>query len=256
MAALNMALQMVCLSDLGLVYENNEDNVAIDPVHGLAVLADGVGGQNAGEVASEMTTVLVLGGMQQELQTGLMADPGQTLVRHVEAANRAVYQRAQCEEDCAGMASTVVATMFYDNKLYVAHLGDSRLYRLRADSLECLTRDHSVLQQQIDAGYLTKAEARHSTQKNLVTRALGVDEHESPELQEYAVQSGDLYLLCSDGLNDMVEDDDIELNLSMLGVNLELCAQHLIQAALDNGGRDNVSVILIRVDQDFGMKQH
>lgn len=251
---LTEALQIVCLSDIGLVCDNNEDCVTADAALGLVILADGMGGHNAGEVASEMTVNGILHGMQQHWQAEMAGDSAavaRLLQQQITDANNAVFQKAQTDAACAGMGTTVVACQFHNNLLTVGHIGDSRLYRLRNDVLEVITRDHSVLQEQIDAGLLTVEEAWHSPQKNLLTRALGVDEHEEAEMQQIAVEVGDLYLLCSDGLNDMVQDADIELNLSLLQANLDLCAQHLIQAAHDGGGRDNVSLILVRILQDF-----
>ncbi|MBL8483864.1 MAG: serine/threonine-protein phosphatase, partial [Rhodocyclaceae bacterium] len=165
--------------------------------------------------------------------------------------NSAIYQAAQSQPQYAGMGTTLVAAMFYDNTMTVAHIGDSRLYRLRGDDFRALTRDHSLLQEQIDSGMITPEEARRSLNKNLVTRALGVDPVVEPEIHDYEVLPGDIYLLCSDGLNDMVDDEEIALTLQALGANLELAANQLVQMANDNGGRDNVSVILVRVQREF-----
>jgi len=149
------------------------------------------------------------------------------------------------------MGTTLVVTLFRDNRLSVAHIGDSRLYRQRDDKLEQVTRDHSLLQEQIDSGMITREAARRSQNKNLVTRALGIEPEVEAEIHTYDVRPGDLYVLCSDGLNDMVEDEDIELTLNAMGSNLPLAANQLVQMANDNGGRDNVSVVLVRVNRDF-----
>jgi len=127
------------------------------------------------------------------------------------------------------------------------------LYRLRGDGFEQITRDHSLLQEQIDSGMISKEQARYSQNKNLVTRAVGIDPEVETEIHTYEVESGDIYLLCSDGLRDMVEDDDIHNTLSMLRTNLSLAAQQLVQLANDNGGRDNISVILVRVLGDYAV---
>ena len=142
--------------------------------------------------------------------------------------------------------------VFHDNLMTVAHIGDSRLYRLRGEQFEQVTRDHSFLQEQIDSGLITKEQARHAQGKNLVLRALGIDPQVEPEIHDYEVAVGDVYLLCSDGLNDMVEDVELGETLQALSANLELCATQLIQMANDNGGRDNVSVILVKVRNEFG----
>jgi protein phosphatase len=145
------------------------------------------------------------------------------------------------------MGTTLVMAVFFDNAVCLAHIGDSRCYRYRDGRLELITRDHSLLQEQIDIGMITPEEARRSQNRNLVTRAVGVDPVVEAEVHEYDTLSGDIYLLCSDGLNDMVEDADIELTLRAMSANLELAAAQLVQMANDNGGRDNVSVILVKV---------
>jgi protein phosphatase len=246
----------VCQTDTGRVREHNEDSVDMRAEVGLVVLADGMGGYNAGEVASEMTTNSIVVGVAQRWteEMGHDHERARALMQYeISVANIDVYERAQTDSACEGMGTTVMAALFHDNMLTTGHLGDSRLYRMRDDKLEQLTHDHSVLQEQIDLGLLTKAEARLSTHKNLVTRALGIEPDEQGEMNQFPTLPGDLYLLCSDGLYDMLEDDDIELTLSVLKGNLELCAKELIQAANDAGGCDNISVILVRVLQDFAV---
>lgn len=252
--ALQDALQIVCQTDTGRVREHNEDNVDLRAEVGLVVLADGMGGYNAGEVASEMTTNSIVVGVAQRWTEDMGSDHERAralLQYEISVANIDVFERAQTDSTCEGMGTTVLACLFHDNTITVGHLGDSRLYRMRSEKLEQLSHDHSVLQEQIDLGLLTKAEARLSTHKNLVTRALGIEPDEQAEINQYPVELDDLYLLCSDGLYDMVEDDDIELTLSVLKGNLELCAKELIQAANDAGGCDNISVILVRVLKEF-----
>ena len=224
------------------------------------ILADGMGGYNAGEVASGMATMLLSSEMENAFATSppheLDEESGQRFARRcllekIAVANAAIYHSAESQPQYAGMGTTLVAALFCDNQLTVAHIGDSRLYRLRGEEFALLTRDHSFLQEQIDSGVLSVEEARFSQNKNLVTRALGVDPVVEAEIQDYEVQAGDIYLLCSDGLNDMVEDEEIQLTLHMLSANLELAATQLVQMANDNGGRDNVSVILVKVLREF-----
>jgi len=169
----------------------------------------------------------------------------------VALANSAIYKTAESQPQYTGMGTTLVMALFYDNQMTVAHIGDSRLYRLRGEEFGAITRDHSLLQEQIDSGMISVEEARFSQNKNLVTRALGVDPEVEAEMHDFTVQLGDIYLLCSDGLNDMVEDEEIRMTLQMLAANLELAATQLIQMANDNGGRDNVSVILVKVLREF-----
>ncbi|MBI3523924.1 MAG: Stp1/IreP family PP2C-type Ser/Thr phosphatase [Betaproteobacteria bacterium] len=239
---------MVSLSDAGTVRSHNEDAVYFNPACGLAILADGMGGYNAGEVASGMVTTL-LGGA---LETAPARQQAQgVLEQEIARVNHAVYQAAQSQAQYAGMGTTLVMAVFQDNAMTVAHIGDSRLYRLRGETFQQITRDHSLLQEQIDSGLLTPQQARLSQNKNLVTRAVGVDPQVTPEIHQYATLPGDIYLFCSDGLNDMVEDDEIGMALQMLAANLELAATQLVQMANDNGGRDNVSVILVRIRSGY-----
>jgi len=247
-------------TDPGMVRSHNEDSVAADAANGLVVLADGMGGYNAGEVASGMATTVIITEMQQSL---LKTQPHEIdpksnqqiaarLVREqVMKANTSIYQAAQSQPQYAGMGTTLVVCLFYDNKVLVAHLGDSRLYMTRDGKFKQVTRDHSLLQEQIDSGIITAEQAKKAAHKNLVTKALGIDPTVEPEIHEYPTKPGDIYLLCSDGLCDMVEDDDIGMTLQALGANLKLAAEQLVQMANDNGGRENVSVILVRVLREY-----
>ncbi|HEY2337554.1 MAG TPA: Stp1/IreP family PP2C-type Ser/Thr phosphatase [Burkholderiales bacterium] len=257
---LTQVLEMSSCTDPGMVRSHNEDSIAADAANGLVVLADGMGGYNAGEVASGMATTVIITEMQQILATARPYDVDQRtnqeiatrLVREqVLKANTSIYQAAQSQPQYAGMGTTLVTCLFYDNRILVAHLGDSRLYLLRGGSFRQVTRDHSLLQEQIDSGLITAEQAKKAQHKNLVTKALGIDPTVEPEIHEYPTKAGDIYLLCSDGLCDMVEDDDIGMTLQALGGNLKLAAQQLVQMANDNGGRDNVSVILIRVLREY-----
>ena len=257
---LSQSLEIAACTDPGMVRSHNEDSIASDPANGLVVLADGMGGYNAGEVASGMATTVITTEMQQLLGKvhPYDVDPesnkviAANLVREqVMKANASIYHAAQSQPQYAGMGTTLVVCLFYDNKALVAHLGDSRLYRMRDGALTQITRDHSLLQEQIDSGLISAEQAKHAQHKNLVTKALGIDPSVEPELHEYDVRPGDIWLLCSDGLCDMVEDEDISMTLEALGANLKLAAQQLVQMANDNGGKDNVSVILVRVLREY-----
>jgi protein phosphatase len=257
---LTQVLEIASCTDPGMVRSHNEDSIAADAASGLAVLADGMGGYNAGEVASGMATTVILSEMRQMLAAAepYQVDPrtNETIAvrmvrEQVLRANRSIYQAAQSHPQYAGMGTTLVVALFYDNRVLVAHLGDSRLYVRREGVLRQVTRDHSLLQEQIDSGLLTVEQAKSAQHKNLVTKALGIDPTVEPEIHEYATRPGDVYLLCSDGLPDMVDDEDISMTLQALGGNLKLAAQQLVQMANDNGGRDNVSVILVRVLREY-----
>ena len=256
MTDLSAALEVATATHSGMVRSHNEDSIAADATLGLAVLADGMGGYNAGEVASGIAVELIkvelkkaLGETNSEKLDGASVE--RLLADHGARANTAIYQAAQSHPQYSGMGTTLVVALWHDNRLVVGHIGDSRLYRWRGGTLEQVTRDHSLLQEQIDSGMITKEQARHSQNKNLVTRAVGIDPEVETEVHTYPVQLGDVYLLCSDGLSDMVPDEDIEMTLTSLHSNLPLAAEQLVQQANDNGGRDNVSVILVRVVKDF-----
>jgi protein phosphatase len=257
---LEQALEIASYSDPGMVRSHNEDSIASDASKGLVVLADGMGGYNAGEVASGMATTVLVTELQQLLDDHaphqLDSESGQSLAQkllreQIAKTNTSIYQASQSQPQYAGMGTTLVVALFYDNRMTVAHIGDSRLYRLRGEEFRQVTRDHSLLQEQIDSGMITLEQAKLSQNKNLVTRALGIDPAVDPEIHDYETQPGDIYLLCSDGLCDMVGDEDIGMVLHTLGANLKLCAHQLVQMANDNGGRDNVSVILVRVVRDY-----
>ncbi len=252
---LSNVIEITTLTHPGMVRSHNEDSISADAVTGLAVLADGMGGYNAGEVASGIAVAMISAELKKALAAAngeLDAAAAERLVgEHAVRANNAIFQAAQNQSQYAGMGTTLVVALWHDNSLVVGHIGDSRLYRFRGNKLEQVTRDHSLLQEQIDSGLITKEQARHSQNKNLVTRAVGIDPEVEAEVHSYPVQPGDVYLLCSDGLNDMVTDEDMELTLSSLQANLPLAAAQLVQQANDNGGRDNVSVILVRVLKSF-----
>ena len=260
---IEQALEIVSQTHPGAVRSHNEDSVAYDASCGLVVLADGMGGHNAGEIASGITVSLITTEIKHSLESMRPEDRGEggedvgviLLREKVQKANDSIYHASQSQPQYAGMGTTVVAGLFYDNHLAVAHVGDSRMYRLRGEIFEPITRDHSLLQEQIDRGMLSQKDARLSKNKNLITRAVGVDPAVEAEIQVHAVQVGDIYLLCSDGLNDMVEDDEISATLQMLRANLQLMARQLIEMANDNGGRDNVSVILIKINGEFAVQR-
>ena len=256
MIELSSYLEIASATHPGMVRTHNEDSIAADSDAGLAVLADGMGGYNAGEVASGIAVELI----STEIKRILNAGDGQELTAkeierliaaHAAKANSAIYEAAQGNPSYSGMGTTLVLALWHDNQVAVGHIGDSRLYRLRGDALEQVTRDHSVLQEQIDSGMITREQARHAQHKNLVTRAVGIDPQVEAEVHTYPAQVDDIYLLCSDGLPDMVADEDIQLTLAALKANLPLAAEQLVQQANDNGGRDNVSVILVRVRKPF-----
>jgi serine/threonine protein phosphatase PrpC len=253
-------LRAVASTDTGRVREHNEDAIAWDPDIGLFVLADGMGGYNAGEVASGIAVKTIMNLVREafatqdltgnDQDTGL-SRPGIILRDAIARANKIIHQTSKTQEKCEGMGTTVVAGLFHDDRIIVAHVGDSRMYRLRGDRFEQITLDHSLLQELVDRGFYTPEEAQRVTNKNYVTRALGVEPTVEVEIKEHPVHRGDCVVLCSDGLTDMVEDEDIHLTISTFGANLDTVAKQLVQLANDNGGRDNISVMLAEVLEPF-----
>jgi protein phosphatase len=252
------------LTDTGKVRDHNEDAIGSNPDIGLMVLADGMGGYNAGEVASgiavQIVTDLAAEAAEREELSSIDSHSGlmrlSIILRDAVArSNKIIYQTAQSQTHCEGMGTTIVACIFFDNKVSIAHVGDSRAYRLRGGQLEQMTLDHSLLQELVDRGFYTREEAQRSTNRNYVTRALGVEPTVEVEVHEFDVLPDDVYLLCSDGLPDMVEDDDIHLTISTFNDSLEVVGQQLVDLANDHGGRDNVSVMLAQVKEAFPAKR-
>ncbi len=252
------------ITDTGRVREHNEDAIGSDTEIGLMVLADGMGGYNAGEVASgiaveTVTKLAIEAHAREELNN---VDPHSGMMRQsiilrdaIYRANKIIFQTAQSQTHCEGMGTTIVAGMFYDNRISIAHVGDSRAYRLRGGQFDQLTLDHSLLQELVDRGFYSAEEAQRSTNRNYVTRALGVEPTVEVEVHEHEVLPDDVYLLCSDGLPDMVEDEDIHLTISTFNASLDVVGQQLIDLANKQGGRDNVSVMLAQVNEPFAARK-
>ena len=244
------AVEFFCATDTGRARSNNEDAVALEEGAALAVLADGMGGYNAGEVASGMATAFIrteLGRWLHEAAGNATdADVRRALDICVDNANRAIFNAANSNPQYAGMGTTLVVAVFREHRLLMGHVGDSRVYRLRAGKLTQITRDHSLLQEQMDAGLITAEQAAFSANKNLVTRAVGVEDTVLLETHQHDVLPGDTYVLCSDGLTDMLDDETIAQLLQRCEL-LPEAATALIDAANDAGGKDNISVVLARV---------
>lgn len=243
-----MMYQFHAKTDPGRCRENNEDSVAFDEQALVAVLADGMGGYNAGEIASGMATAFIKAELSRWLsEAGANAqirDIRRAMEICVDNANIAIYNSANANPSFAGMGTTLVLGVIKDGRLLVGHIGDSRCYRIRQGRMEQITKDHSLLQEQMDAGLITQEQAAGSPIKNLVTRALGVEQGVMLEVNEFSIEPGDVYLMCSDGLSDMVFDEVI-VRIASEDLRLEPLAEHLILAANECGGRDNISVLLV-----------
>ncbi len=253
------AIKVVRQTNVGLLREHNEDAVASDLSIGLLLLADGMGGYKAGEVASEIAALMIAAEITESMQNKTSigkSEPNRLpeslmLIDAVEKTNAIIYQISQKQPQCAGMGTTLVVSIFTDNKLVVGHIGDSRMYRLRGETLTQLTEDHSWIQEQINAGLITREQALLANNKNLVTRALGIDPKVELELQEFDVEVNDIYLQCSDGLSDLVDDAEITKVLLEANGNITHAADKLIQAANENGGTDNISVVIAIIKKAF-----
>jgi len=242
-------LRTALLSDVGKVRENNEDAIAEDLSLGLLVLADGMGGYQAGEVASRMAVATIVDTVREQHADAKDIESKCTLLRAaVEQANRAIFDAAHKHVQYQGMGTTVVACEAVDDRFIVGWVGDSRLYRFRDRTLKQITRDHSLVQELIDHGHYSKADAHQLVSKNIVTRALGVESDVDVDLIIFDAMPGDIVLMCSDGLTDMMGDEDLQELLQHCGTNIQAGAIQLISEANARGGRDNVSVILGRVE--------
>lgn len=247
-----MMYQFCAQTDPGRARDNNEDSVSFEETARVAVLADGMGGYNAGEIASGMATAFIKSELSRwVLEAGATAQAKE--VRRameicVDNANLAIFNSANSNAAYSGMGTTLVVGVFRDDRLLLGHIGDSRCYRMREGQLTQITKDHSLLQEQIDAGLITQEQAATSSIKNLVTRALGVEDAVMLDINEHVVEPGDLYLMCSDGLSDMV-DDELIARIASGDSSLDQKAGLLIDAANDNGGRDNISVLIVSASE-------
>lgn len=244
-----MSFEYFSLTDPGRARDNNEDSVAVDEQAALVVLADGMGGYNAGEIASGMATSFIKAELGRWM-TEASANASDTDVRRamdicVDNANRAIFNAANSNPQYAGMGTTLVMGVMREGRLLIGHIGDSRAYKFRAGRIAQITKDHSLLQEQIDAGLITPEQAAFSSNKNLVTRAVGVEDTVLLETHIHDLLPGDVVLLCSDGLSDMITDDQIAGVLQSAN-DLTEAGTGLVAAANEAGGRDNIAVVLVR----------
>jgi serine/threonine protein phosphatase PrpC len=252
-------LEFAGITDVGRVREKNEDAIAINEELKFALLADGMGGYNAGEVASEMA----VSGIKELLEKGLRRPRfsffrkrgdhvRQLLSEAIAEVNQRIYQKARSDPRYYGMGTTLVAAVFHGKHVTIAHVGDSRIYRFRDGELQQLTRDHTWVQDQIDAGWMTPREAQTSEYKNLLTRALGVYQEIKTDIEEYEFHRGEVFLLCSDGLADRLSPSEVVESIQMTDKSLHACCTYLVQKANDAGGYDNISIILA-VEKDSAL---
>ena len=249
-------LDIIGITDVGRSRDHNEDFIAWDNNLGLAVLADGMGGHNAGEVASKMSVDNIFKNVKGFLSSSgsttdglsdemLGEDAVSVSLEAISEANFSVFTAASDNAGYKGMGTTLVMAMLSGSDLVISHVGDSRLYRFRKHELEQLTLDHSLYQEMITGGFMSEQEADESLNKNMITRALGIGEDVEIDVQQQVVDVGDIFLLCSDGLSDMLSNEEIKSVMATSGKDMKLAAQTLVNRANDNGGADNISVILM-----------
>jgi len=250
-----LKLAVYGISDVGLSREHNEDSISWDIDLGLIMLADGMGGHNAGEIASELAVTAIRDALLDVLTPDIMDSKlikcDEALREAVIYANEEIHDQANRRVECAGMGTTVVITLFHDDKVTYAHVGDSRIYRLRNGEFRQLTQDHSLVQEMIDNGYLSQEEAMISSSRNLITRALGISPEVEVDITTEELDIDDVYLLCSDGLSDMLNEKNMAAILTDWRHDLGAAAQQLVDAANDCGGNDNISVVLVAMHESF-----
>ncbi|MBA3298776.1 MAG: Stp1/IreP family PP2C-type Ser/Thr phosphatase [Thermoleophilaceae bacterium] len=238
-----MALRVVehaGLSDVGMQREANEDNFVCGP---LFAVADGMGGAQAGEVASQMAVDVLAAG------DGEGGTPEERLTRMIREANRKIYELAARDQSRAGMGTTTTAAIVEGRNVSVGHVGDSRAYRARDGELEQLTHDHSLVAELVRSGQLTAAAAENHPQRSIITRALGPEAEVEVDAHSHSARDGDVYLLCSDGLTGMISEPEIAGILRATG-SLQEAADALVRAANQSGGKDNITVVLFRVEDE------
>jgi PPM family protein phosphatase len=258
------ALEITGITDIGCSRTKNEDCITWHSGLGIAILTDGMGGANAGEVASRIAAETILKEVTEGMDNmssspdGMESGAAYTrasllLTRAFQKVNGLILSIASDQPECSGMGATTTAALFYNNRLSIGHVGDSRLYRLRGDTLSQLTEDHTVIQELLNGGLYSRKQAEKTINRNIVTRAVGVTPNLKVDIVELGAMPGDIYLICSDGLTDPVSDEEIKTRLETTA-ELDRCSQGLVDLAKNHGGNDNISVILIRVLKSYPAK--
>lgn len=252
---MSLTVEVAAKTDVGCVRTNNEDNLGYDSRYGIYVVCDGMGGQAAGEVASKMGVDTVLTYFREAAKTHKypqvgeqvegVSDRANRLGSSIRLANEAIYQAAVKHVAHSGMGATIVSVLVDSGFFSVGHAGDSRIYLVRAGTLQQITRDHSLVMEQVRRGLITLEEANASEMQNIIIRALGPEEKVVPDLDDMMALPGDILLLCSDGLTRHVPDDSL-LEIIQGTVTLQLMADRLIEAAREGGGSDNITCLVIR----------
>jgi serine/threonine protein phosphatase PrpC len=252
---MNLVVQAAGKTDIGVVRTNNEDNFGFDVRHGIFVVCDGMGGQAAGELASKIAVDTVLGYFRNESRRAASPVLGRTfegvserataLANAIQLANQAIQTAGLNNAEHAGMGSTIVAVRAEGNLFSTANVGDSRIYLVREGGIQQLTRDHSLVMEQVRRGLLTMEEAENSKMQNVIVRALGSEDSVEPDLEDHELAPGDVLLLCSDGMSRYAKEGTM---VEVIGRNaaLEQSCEELIQTAKGAGSDDNITCLLLR----------
>ena len=242
-------MKLAALTDIGSCRQENQDNYCgqqLTDGSGWGIVCDGMGGANGGRVAAKIATDTMLQYFSRQLKTLRHGEENQFIMRGFDITNRAVYDKATSDPDMLGMGTTGVCAYIYENMAHIVHAGDSRAYLFRGGQIRQLTRDHSMVQQLVDSGQITREQAAAHPQKNLITRALGVSANIVPEYNRCGIEKGDIILLCTDGLTNMVSDEEIALILQE--TTFFDAPGVLVDRALLGGGQDNITVLLMGVE--------
>jgi protein phosphatase len=253
---MNLVVQAAGKTDIGVVRANNEDNFGFDVRAGVFIVCDGMGGQAAGELASKIAVDTVLGYFRHDTRRAVSPVLGRTfdgvserataLANAIQLANQAIQTAGAHNAEHAGMGSTIVAVRAEGNLFSTANVGDSRIYLVREGGIQQLTRDHSLVMEQVRRGLMTMEEAENSKMQNVIVRALGSEDSVEPDLEDHEFSPGDVLLLCSDGMSRYVKEGTM---VEVIGRNaaLEQSCEELIQAAKGGGSDDNITCLLLRV---------
>ena len=243
-------------TDVGQKRQGNEDRFCLDPALGLYVVADGMGGHAAGEVASRLAVETIHEWMGKYLSGADAATAGPAapagsaeanfLLSSIRLANRIIFDSAKDRPEYAGMGTTVVAVLARGDRFVLAHVGDSRIYRIRRDDISQISRDHSFVQEQVDSGMMSATEAHQSQYRHMITGALGLKESVDVDLTEQPACPGDVLLLCSDGLSDLLDDEDMLAAVRAHADNLDEACRALVDRANSKGGDDNITVLVVQ----------
>lgn len=246
-----MRLSVVGCTDIGRKRKVNQDSLRLEPDCGLFVVADGMGGHAGGETASRLTVDTVAQSILDDRNSGISLEPQDLLIGAVHRANSAVYSEAKKNQQLAGMGTTVVSLLFHLDKLFIGHVGDSRVYLFRRGMSWQLTKDHSLVQEKLRSGLITREQAFLEAGKNVITRSVGFESSVLVDIYTKETNPGDIFLACSDGLSGLVDDAEMVSILdggAYEAEDLKPFADALVARANENGGDDNITVVLMRVD--------